>query len=79
MAYVTWAEPPGLVESADGAYEAKKVLDSEYRGKMRMNGTQKVWYCVNWLGYNGEADETTWEPEEAVASAEIATQFIKLR
>jgi hypothetical protein len=62
-------EPPGPVESADGAYEVEKVLDSEYRGKLRKDGTRKVWYCVKWLGYDGEADETTWEPEEAVAGA----------
>ena len=62
-------DPPGPVESADGAYEVEKVLDSEYRGKMRTDGTRKVWYCVKWLGYEGEADETTWEPEESVAGA----------
>jgi hypothetical protein len=65
------AEPPGPVKSAEGAYEVEKVLDSEYRGKMRKDGTRKVWYCVKWLGYDGEVDETTWEPEESLMAVRV--------
>jgi hypothetical protein len=60
------AETPGPAESAEGVYEVERVLDSEYRGKTWKDGTRKVWYCVKWLGYDGEADEMAWEPEESL-------------
>jgi hypothetical protein len=62
-------EPPGPVEVTDqGAeYEVAAIVDSR-----RNSRTGRLEYLVEWLGYEGTDEQTTWEPIDNLSSAQEA-------
>ena len=59
-------EPPGPVEVTDqGAeFEISSIIDSR-----RHPRTGRLEYLVEWLGYEGTDEQTSWEPQENVAGS----------
>jgi hypothetical protein len=60
-------EPPGPVEVTDqGAeYEIANIVDSR-----RHPRTGRLQYLVEWLGYEGTDEHTSWEPKDNVAGSQ---------
>jgi transposase InsO family protein len=70
------AEPPGPVEITDEGeeYEVANIVDSR-----RNSRTGRLEYLVEWLGYEGTDEHTTWEPKGNLSSAEEMLAEFHLR
>jgi hypothetical protein len=60
-------EPPGPVEITDEGeeYEVADILDSR-----RNPRTGRLEYLVEWLGYEGTDEQTSWEPVEYLSNSQ---------
>jgi hypothetical protein len=61
------AEPPGPVEITDDGeeYEVANIVDSR-----RHPRTGRLEYLVEWLGYEGTDEQTSWEPKENLSGSQ---------
>jgi hypothetical protein len=61
------AEPPGPVELTDDGeeYEVANIVDSRQHSR-----TGRLEYLVQWLGYEGTDDHTSWEPKENLSGSQ---------
>jgi hypothetical protein len=62
-------EPPGPVEVTDQGedYEVANIVDSRQHPR-----TGRLEYLVEWLGYEGTDEHTSWEPMENVSGSQEA-------
>jgi hypothetical protein len=60
-------EPPGPVEITDDGeeFEVSNVVDSRLNSR-----SKRLEYLVEWKGYEGTDEQTTWEPAENLDGAQ---------
>ena len=62
----TQSPPPPVEVDGEIEYEVAEILDCKRDERLR----SKYRYLVRWTGYEGTAEETTWEPLEALTNAQ---------
>jgi hypothetical protein len=66
-------DPPPPVEiDGESEYEVSEIVDS--RIDKRRRGDDQILYLVRWAGYEGTADELSWEPESMLDNAKEAIE-----
>ena len=59
------AQPPGPIDVGSGEeYEVANIINSRFDKR-----THKLQYLVEWLGYEGTDEHTSWEPQEHLISS----------
>ena len=64
--------PPPLVVDSQEEYEVQNILTSRFAARSKT----KIEYLVEWKGYEGTDEATTWEPEENLkGSPDLLREF----
>ena len=64
--------PPPLVIDSQEEYEVQNILTSRFAARSKT----KIEYLVEWKGYEGTDEATTWEPEENLkGSPDLLREF----